>query len=93
MGHWFGRSGTLKFDGQSIKLLDKPDGKVVEESADFIFDWAVFVKAEGDWAYAERTVGNKTYRGWIRGRKDRDLLVRCILNDDKIPDSTSIHDR
>lgn len=83
--HFLLRTYNLGIDGQRTKLLDKPNGRVIEESADINFETVKFLKAEGDWAFVERWVGNKKYSGWIRWRSGREILVGCIFNGNKVP--------
>lgn len=83
--YWLYFNINLKINGNKVKLLDNPDGKVLESSANITFDLLTFVKAEGDWAFVEGYDNNKKYFGWIRWRKDRDFLVGCIFNDNKVP--------
>lgn len=84
-GFWFARGLPLTFDSSKTKLLDKPEGKVIEEAAQLGIDWAVYLKSDGEWIFVERIFSHKVFRGWIRSRKGRDLLVGCVLNDHKIP--------
>lgn len=76
--YWLMEINLLKFIGEQQQLRDKSDGKIIEESADAKFENVKFIKADGDWAYVEGGVYQKTYRGWIRWRKDRDILVKDL---------------
>ncbi len=58
------------------ELLDKPDGKVTEESAGLTWSHLQFIKTEGDWAYVFGVGDSKLYYGWIRWRQNREILVR-----------------
>jgi hypothetical protein len=66
-------------------LRDKPDGNVIEEFAPVAYQSYRFFKAEGDWMYVEGV--NLTlsqiygkYKGWIRWREGRKILVGCYFN-------------
>ena len=86
----FGWSYNVVVDQNRIKLLDKPDGEVIKETADAFFNKLKFVKLDGDWMYVGGIGSAKwpfTRRyGWIRWRKGRDILVGSRLNGDKIPE-------
>jgi hypothetical protein len=84
--YWIFESLFLKF-GDTQKLLDKPDGEVIKESSDFIFDKVKVLKVEGDWAYVRNVAQPKEYYGWIRWRKGRNILVGCLYNDNKVPEA------
>lgn len=73
---WLMIINLLKFVGEQPQLRDKPDGQVIEESADAKFENVKFLKADGDWALVEGGVYQKTYQGWVRWRKGRDILVK-----------------
>jgi hypothetical protein len=85
--YWLYHWTNLKIDGAKVKLLDKPDGKVIESSAEIEFDTVKFLKADGDWAYVEGYHNNREYAGWVCWRDGRDILVGCIFNDNKVPES------
>lgn len=89
----FSASFSVKIDQDRVKLRDKPDGKVVKETADKKFVLLKFVKLDGDWMYldARRNVGwtQVAYHGWVRWRKGRDILVGSLLNRYKIPEPAS----
>ena len=90
---WFNVSFNFVIDNDRTKLLDKPGGKIIEESANINFRQLMFLKAEGDWVYVQGLIPyGQTYRGWIRWRKGRDILVGWIFNDNKIPEPTTIAD-
>jgi len=79
--HWLAAmEGFVPKDSDNL-LLDKPDGKVIEEAAEIKFEEYIFLKADGDWAYVEAAEhkGNLkgwVFKGWIRFRKGRELLVK-----------------
>lgn len=77
------KSVTLKIDSRKTELLDAPDGKIVDGTTELNLDWVQFVRADGEWAFVERWIGNRRYSGWIRWRNDREILVGCQLNDDR----------
>jgi hypothetical protein len=85
--YWLYYGWNLKLDGNKVKLLDNPDGKIIETSADINFGEVKFLKADGDWAHVEGIDKNIKYRGWIKWRDGRKFLVGCIFNDYKIPES------
>lgn len=82
--YWLYRSVILRVDGTQ-QLRDKPEGKVIEESSDMMFEKVKVMKIEGDWAYVHEFAKPKGYRGWIRWRKGREVLVGCLYNDNKVP--------
>lgn len=82
--YWLHGDTEIRIDNDRTKLRDKPDGKVIEESANLEFKQLVFLKADGDWAFVEGFHSVKTYRGWIRWRKDREILVGCAFNSYKV---------
>jgi hypothetical protein len=85
--YWFYFGSNLKIDNQKVKLLDKPDGEIIEESANWSVNRVRFLKSEGDWAFVE-TVDGKKYQGWIRWRNGRNILVGCIFNAYKMSEAT-----
>lgn len=85
--HWLESDYTLAIDGKRTKLLDKPNGTIVKESADLEFEVVIFLKAEGDWAYVDGRMWGKSHYGWIRWRKDRKILVGGVFNHKKVPES------
>lgn len=88
---WLSRSYNLWPDLKINKLRDKPNGKVIEEWADLTYNRLTFVKAEGDWALVDGNVGFRgSYKGWIRWRKGRDILVGWIFNDKKPPENKEV---
>jgi hypothetical protein len=84
--YWLYHWTNLVINGSTVKLLDSPDGKVNESSAQIEFATVTFIKAEGDWAYVEGWDKNTRYLGWVRWRDGRDILVGCIFNDNKVPE-------
>lgn len=77
--YWLAKIRFFKFGDSEPPLRDKPNGEVIEESANLRFYSLKFLKADGDWAYVEG-YKSKTYRGWIRWRKGRDMLVKDSFN-------------
>lgn len=79
--HWLAAmEGFVPKDSDNV-LLDKPDGKVIENAAKIKFEEYTFLEADGDWVYVEAAEhkGNfrgLVYKGWIRFRKGRELLVK-----------------
>lgn len=86
--YWLKEDPRIYTDNQQMRLLDKPDGKVIEESANINFSTMWFIKADGDWALVSGGYNMQRYQGWIRWRKGRELLVGCNLNNGKIPIAT-----
>ncbi len=84
--YWLYFWTNLKIDGNKTKLLDKPDGKVIDSSSEIVFDTLRFLKSDGEWANVKGFHNNKEYIGWIRWRSDRNILVGCIFNDLKLPE-------
>lgn len=72
--YWLYQMQSFKYT-DDFPLLDKPNGKTIEESAGLQFETVKFLKADGDWAFVEGYIHPKAYRGWIRWRKGRDILV------------------
>jgi hypothetical protein len=71
-------------------LLDAPNGKVIPESEPIHFEQVAFLKLDkpdGEWAFVERTVDSKTYRGWLRWRDGRKFLVDCYFAYKTLPKS------
>jgi hypothetical protein len=85
----FNWSYSLIVDQHRGSLCDKPDGEVIKEYTDLVYDRLKFMKLHGDWVYVEgiRNIEAKTYYGWIRWRKGRDILVGSILNRYKVPET------
>lgn len=77
---------TLKVDPSRTPLLDKPDGKIIEESSQTSIMKVDLLKTEGDWAYVRTDINQKEYDGWIRWRKGRYILVGTVFTNQKIPD-------
>ena len=84
--YWLNVSISFEVDSTRSPLLDKPNGKVIEESSNISFTRVGFIKAEGDWAYVSMYSNQKEYYGWIRWRKGRDILVGCIFNFHRFPE-------
>ena len=84
---WLYEGGTLELSESNSFLSDKPNGKVIEETIGQNLKVFYLIKVEGDWAYGwvEIPPNNNRYEGWVRWKKDRDLLVGCGLNDKKVP--------
>lgn len=64
-------------------LLDAPNGKIIPESEFIRFERLEFIrldKPDGEWAYVERVVDGKPYKGWIRWRDGRKFLVDCYFS-------------
>lgn len=84
--YWLRVSMSLEVDGSRSPLLDKPNGKVIEETATIPFTRVGFIKAEEDWAYVSIYANQKNYYGWIRWRKGRDVLVGWLYTRRKVPE-------
>lgn|ERR1043166_2866273 len=85
---WLYYSVNLYLDETQDALRDSPNGKIIAASASIKFERVRFLKANGDWAYVEGMTDPHTsmiYRGWIRWKNDRDILVGCYFNDFKVP--------
>ena len=87
--YWLYEGLSLKLGENNSFLFDKPNGKIIEETTNQKFDGVQLIKVEGDWAYVKQfsKLDNHLYKGWVRWRKGRDLLVGCILNDMKVPET------
>ena len=83
--YWLHVSISLEVDSARSPLLDKPNGKIIEVSANIPFTRVGFIKAEGDWAYVSMYSNQKEYYGWIRWRKGRDILVGWLSTYRKVP--------
>ncbi|MEZ5426406.1 MAG: hypothetical protein R2747_09085 [Pyrinomonadaceae bacterium] len=79
--YWLGKEFELY---QKSALKDKPDGEIIEESANLTFDYyAYFNKTEGDWVFVKgvtRKSYPKEYTGWIRWRRGRHILFMTNTN-------------
>lgn len=76
--HWLLVIYKLRI-GKDARLLDKPDGKPIEEIENLSPSIVYFLELQGDWAKVETGFYGKTFIGWIRWRKDREILVRDIF--------------
>jgi len=70
---------------EQAPLRDKPEGDVIEEFAPVTYQTYRFFRAEGDWMYVEGVNLNRSqiygkYRGWVRWREGRKILVGCYFN-------------
>jgi hypothetical protein len=83
--HWFVHDTRIYIDNERTKLYDKPNGDIIEDTANYNFTTLNVMKVDGDWALARGFIGVKQYLGWIRWRQGRKLLVGCIFNNSKIP--------
>ena len=83
---WLFDGMNLNLDNHKIPLRDAPDGQIIAESADMTFDQVKVLKVDGDWAFVESYTRPQKYRGWIRWRKDRDLLVGTVFTSMKFPE-------
>ncbi len=78
--HWLVKMEGFTLKNSDALLLDEPDGKVIEEASPIRFQNYTFIKADGDWAYVEaaQNLGRSkgiVYKGWIRFRKGREMLI------------------
>jgi hypothetical protein len=74
--HLFILMKFFKTKENAPELLDKPEGKVTEESAGWTWSHLQFIKTEGDWAYVRGVRNSQHYYGWIRWRQNREILAR-----------------
>jgi hypothetical protein len=67
---------VLSFDEDNqTQLFDKPNGSPIEESSEVKLKGFGFrLKTEGEWAFVEGYGASKTYQGWVRWRKGREML-------------------
>lgn len=89
--YWLYESVILKLDGTQY-LRDKPNGEVIAESANVQFDKVKFLKQNGDWAFVHEFAKPNGYHGWIRWRKGRDIMVGCLYNNNKVPETKATAD-
>jgi hypothetical protein len=82
---WLGRSQALIPGPASGPMLDAPDGKIIQRSADIKFERVRFSKRDGDWALVWWRIDNEEYRGWIRWRLNNEIVVGCNLTGYKVP--------
>ncbi len=82
---WLNKGINLKIDGSVTKLLDKPNGTPIKESEQLNVTTVRFLKADGDWVFVQTLEFDKYYRGWIRWRDGRRILVGSMFNNDKVP--------
>jgi hypothetical protein len=83
--YWLYESGLLRLGGKQA-LRDKPNGKIIEETANFSFDKVKALKVEGDWVYVQGFLNPNRYFGWVRWRKGRNILVGSLYNNAKVPE-------
>ena len=90
---WLTYNITLKVNTNLTPLLDKPDGKIIEESSQISIMKVELLKTEGDWAYVRTDINQKEFDGWIRWRKGRNILVGTVFTNQKIPEiKTDVED-
>lgn len=89
---WLYRSIALFLPPDHPPLCLSPDGPNDPALVSIRFERVRFLKADGDWAYVEG-IGSpempnaRSYKGWIRWRKGRSLLVGSFLNHYDVPDT------
>jgi hypothetical protein len=65
------------------RLMDAPNGKLIEGGSGAALESVNFLGMEGDWAYVEnrnKLPGSDSVRGWVQWRRGRTIMVRCFLN-------------
>jgi len=81
---WFTYAGgPIHPAREQAPLRDKPDGNVIEEFASVTYQSYRFLRIEGDWMYVVGTTRVLTYgkyKGWVRWREGRKILVGCYFN-------------
>jgi hypothetical protein len=81
---WLKHEPQITVNFKKTPLLEKPDGAEAEEGG-FVGDNRVkYLKGEGEWAYIRFYV-DKEYKGWIRWRKGREILIGCAYNNFEVP--------
>ncbi len=75
--YWLGKIYDFNLVNQPLR--DKPNGKIIEESANLNFIYFTYLnRTDGDWVFVkgERKKDNnsKEYKGWIRWRNGRYIL-------------------
>ncbi|HQU85382.1 MAG TPA: hypothetical protein PKY59_19735 [Pyrinomonadaceae bacterium] len=65
-------------------LLDKPNGKPIEETAEIKWQYLTFGGLDGDWAYCIGRNEKGFFKGWVKWREDRKLLFKPYLGSVKI---------
>lgn len=86
---WLKQEGTIVVPDEQ-RLRDAPNGKIVESTKDRVLGERVRVLwTDGDWAFVETIEAplsnEERFRGWIRWKRDRDLLIGCYLNHRRTP--------
>lgn len=83
---WLAYGRTLTISPRN-EVRDRPNGNFVEPLGEYPSKEVDFVRAEDDWALVSdsksRSAGKKT--GWIRWRKNRNILVGCFFNQNRLP--------
>ena len=82
---WLYYSTNLYLDNGQAPLMDAPNGKIIAASESIKFERVHFLRADGDWAYVEgfanpRMPNPERYKGWLRWREGRKILVGCYFN-------------
>ncbi len=72
--YWLTVINGFEFDDNQPALRDKPNGQIIEESANIHFPLVLYTKRDGDWAFVEGYKDSKIYEGWIKWREGRELL-------------------
>jgi hypothetical protein len=72
------RGGRVTFDKESNPLRESPDGQIKQNIE--VTDEIRFIpnQIDGDWL--EVRIPRSAERGWIRWRKDNDILICCIFD-------------
>jgi len=77
--------GKAYIDSDTMKLVDRPEGKPIPISETLEFSQIFIYKIEGDWAYVEAFRNPESYFGWVRWRSGRNILIGCVYNDFTVP--------
>jgi hypothetical protein len=83
---WLNASFNLYPDYSKNKLRDKPGGEVIKEYADMKFITYRFLEQDGEWVKVDCMDGEYNhYKGWIRWREGRNIIVEWYGNSDRYP--------
>jgi len=84
--YWLNKEYNLIIDAQATRILDKPDGETVKGTEHFQVKTVRFLKADGDWALVQtKDLYMPVFRGWVRWREGRKILVGCAFNFRTLP--------
>jgi hypothetical protein len=83
--YWLAKSPTMYLRSSPLSLHIAPNGAVVDLPSGAVFEEVQLIRIEGDWAMVVASAPRTTtvYRGWLKWRDGRDLLVGTLLNGGK----------